>query len=205
MNPYAYAGSNPVMNTDPSGLASVGQILDDSAMRAASLNNTLQLAALSFAKVTWDVFGAENISRWADGQITSRIGLGIETAAAIPFVGPIAKLSKVASVSKYEVGTFDVLKGRSIVGDGLDIHHAMQKNPAGQVVPNYNPLSAPSIALPRAEHAMIPTLRGPYTGSARSLLAKDIMDMRNYTNVPNSSLIELIKLNKQMYPAAFIK
>ena len=98
-----------------------------------------------------------------------------------------------------------MLKGRSIVGDGLDIHHAMQKNPAGQVVPNYNPLSAPSIALPRAEHAMIPTLRGPYTGSARSLLAKDIMDMRNYTNVPNSSLIELIKLNKQMYPAAFIK
>lgn len=205
LNMFAYAGNNPVMNVDPSGLASVGQILDDSAMRAASLNNTLQLAALSFAKVTWDVFGAENISRWADGQITSRIGLGIETAAAIPFVGPIAKLSKVASVSKYEVGTFDMLKGRSIVGDGLDIHHAMQKNPAGQVVPNYNPLSAPSIALPRAEHAMIPTLRGPYTGSARSLLAKDIMDMRNYTNVPNSSLIELIKLNKQMYPAAFIK
>ncbi len=109
------------------------------------------------------------------------------------------------SVTKYEVGTFDALKRQSVAGDGLDIHHAMQKNPAQQIIGNYNPATAPSIALPRGEHAMIPTLRGEYTGSARSLLAKDIMDMRNKTNAPNDALKTLIQLNKRMYPEAFIK
>ncbi|ENW92415.1 hypothetical protein [Acinetobacter dispersus] len=81
----------------------------------------------------------------------------------------------------------------------------MQKNTAKQVIPNYDPLAAPSIELPRGEHAIIPTLKGLYTGSPRSLLAKDIMDMRNYTSAPNRSLIQLIEMNKQMYPSAFTR
>ncbi len=52
LNPYAYAGSNPVNAVDPSGLFTVGQMLDDSAMRAASMNNTLELAGLSYASAT---------------------------------------------------------------------------------------------------------------------------------------------------------
>ncbi|KHF76626.1 hypothetical protein PJ15_0350 [Acinetobacter sp. neg1] len=42
-----------------------------------------------------------------------------------------------------------------------------------------------------------------YTGSPRSLLVKDIMDMRNYTSTPNRSLIKLIEMNKKMYLTAF--
>ncbi|MCH7395997.1 hypothetical protein MMP66_17265 [Acinetobacter dispersus] len=75
----------------------------------------------------------------------------------------------------------------------------MQKNTAKQVIPNYDPLTAPSIALPRGEHAIIPTLKGVYAGS------KDIIDMRNYTSAPNRSLIQLIEMNKQMYPSAFTR
>lgn len=52
LNPYAYVGSNPVNAVDPSGLFTVGQMLDDSAMRAASMNNTLELAGLSYASAT---------------------------------------------------------------------------------------------------------------------------------------------------------
>ncbi|MDP3629854.1 MAG: hypothetical protein Q8S43_02715, partial [Actinomycetota bacterium] len=137
-------------------------------------------------------------------------------AAMIPFIGWGATTAKVVGrvdnavdsargVSKYEVGAFDALKSRSAAGDGLDIHHAIQKNPAGQVVGGYNPVNGPSIALPRAEHSGIPTIKGEYNGTARDLLAKDIRDLRNYTNAPNKSLLELIYLNKQMYPGAFGK
>ena len=108
-------------------------------------------------------------------------------------------------VGKYEVGAYDALKSKSVAGDGLDIHHAMQKNPAGQAVGGYNPATGPSIAVPRGEHSRIPTLKGEYSGSARDLLAKDIRDLRNYTNAPNSSLRDLIDLNKQTYPGAFGK
>ncbi|ETS31502.1 hypothetical protein PTE_02189, partial [Photorhabdus khanii NC19] len=106
---------------------------------------------------------------------------------------------------KYEVSTFDDLQRRSKVGDKLDIHHAAQKHPAGQVITGYDPKTAPSIALPRGEHKLIPTMKGPYTGSARDLLTKDIRDLRNYTNAPPSAIKDLLKLNKEMYSKAFTK
>jgi len=126
---------------------------------------------------------------------------------------PVGKLSKIAkvealvakNVEKYEVGTFASLKARSMAKDGLDIHHVMQKQPAGQVVKAYDPLTAPAIAVPRAEHLRIPNLRGEYEGLARDILARDLRNLRIYTNAPNSSLRELSALNKQMYPSAFIK
>jgi hypothetical protein len=74
-----------------------------------------------------------------------------------------------------------------------------------QVIPGYDRLIAPSIAIPQAEHRLIPTITGEFSGTARDLLAKDILDLRNYTNTPNSSLQELIRLNKDTYPSAFAK
>ena len=136
------------------------------------------------------------------------LGIDPDGNAGLLLVGTLAsiaagKASAAKGVGKYEVGAYDALKSRSVAGDGLDIHHAMQKNPAGQAVGGYNPANGPSIAVPRGEHSRIPTIKGEYTGSARDLLAKDIRDLRNYTNAPNSSLRELIDLNKQMYPGAF--
>jgi hypothetical protein len=107
-------------------------------------------------------------------------------------------------VVKYEVGIFKNLKKRS-KGDDFDIHHAPQKHPANQTVPGYDKNSAPSIAIPSNEHSRIPTSKGQYEGSPRELLAQTIRDLRNYTNVPNRSLQELITLNKQTYPDVFKK
>jgi RHS repeat-associated protein len=110
------------------------------------------------------------------------------------------------AVEKYEVGTFDNLTSRSVVGDGLDIHHAPQKQPAGHIIPGYDKATAPSIALPRAEHVAIPNMKGTQTaGNARQQLALDILNLRKYTNAPNSSLQQLIDLNKKMYPSTFKK
>lgn len=111
-----------------------------------------------------------------------------------------------SKVEKYEVGLFNDLKSRSEVGDGLDIHHVSQKQPAGQVIEGYNPNTAPSIALPSAEHKQIPILKGTQTsGGARQQLAKDVKDLRQNTNAPNQSLQQLIDLNKKTYPDAFKK
>jgi hypothetical protein len=105
-------------------------------------------------------------------------------------------------VKPYETGPYNDLSRRSS-GDGLDIHHAPQAHPASQVVPGYNTYTAPTIALPHAEHIAIPTIRGPYGGSPRDLLARDIRNLRNYTNAPNSALLDLIRLARQTYPGVF--
>lgn len=198
-NPYVYAGNSPVMNTDSTGL-----FIDT-------------FADIGFAG--YSIYSAYNNPSWMNiGAAVfdtaavfvpfapAGMGLSIRAADKIDDAASLGnKKNLLSNVSKYEVGTFDVLQRKSVVGDGLDIHHAMQKNPAKQIIEGYNPATAPSIAVPRAEHAAIPTLKGQYTGSARSLLAKDVMDMRKNTFASNSSLIELIQLNKQMYPSAFIK
>ncbi|WP_170978853.1 RHS repeat-associated core domain-containing protein [Pseudomonas asiatica] len=107
--------------------------------------------------------------------------------------------------SKYDIGIYGNLKNRSMLGDKLDIHHAMQAHPASQVIPDYNYISAPAIAVPRAEHIRIPTQKGIYTGSARQLLAKDIRDLRAHTGAPNECLQNLINLNKETYPTSLAK
>ncbi|EIS3742086.1 hypothetical protein LO908_004554 [Aeromonas hydrophila] len=108
-------------------------------------------------------------------------------------------------MKKYEVGAFNDLKNRSVSGDELDIHHAVQKHPAGQLINGYDPKTAPSIAIPKVEHQQIPTIKKTYNGTPRELLAKDIKDLRRYTNAPASAIRELISLNKEMFPEAFKK
>ena len=122
----------------------------------------------------------------------------------VQWVDPLG-LSKCNPTEKYEVGTFDDLKRRSKVGDELDIHHVMQKNPAGQIITGYDPKTAPSMAVPGAEHKQIPTIKGPFKGTARDLLAKDVKDLRNYTNAPPSAVRNLIRINKESFPKDFTK
>lgn len=108
-------------------------------------------------------------------------------------------------VQAYEVGTANALKARSAVGDALDIHHVGQARPLEQLVPGYSRATGPAIALPQTEHALIPTIRGTTTMSARDVLANDIRNLRNLTEAPNSSLQELIRLNKEMYPGPYAR
>jgi len=105
----------------------------------------------------------------------------------------------------YQVDLSDELNSNSEIGDNLDIHHGPQKQPASQILPNYNPNRAPAITLPNGEHMSMnnTNLTGQYTGTARDLLAKTIWDLRNTTGAPNSSLWDLIKQNKITYPTAY--
>lgn len=128
-------------------------------------------------------------------------GLGVVVGAVGIKLGQIGSTTK--GVSTYEVGTYDALRARSAVGDALDLHHVGQAHAMEQIVPGYSRATGPAIALPAAEHAAVPTLRGTVDMSPRSLLARDIWNLRQHTNAPNSSLLKLIELNKTMYPEAF--
>ena len=130
---------------------------------------------------------------------------GGEYAMAAFTLATLGKGNKVKKVAKYDVGAFNDLQKASAVGDNLDLHHVLQSHPGGQVIPGYDRATAPAIALPTREHKRINTVRGAYTGTARDQLAKDIRDLRRHTNAPNSSLQQLIQLNKQMYPGPLRK
>ncbi|MCD9461288.1 hypothetical protein, partial [Marinibactrum halimedae] len=138
-------------------------------------------------------------------EVTSNYAAGEFQQAGVAASGVAGMALTRRPVKKYEVGTFDDLTTRSVKGDKLDIHHAAQKHPAGQVIDGYDPKTAPSMAVPQREHRRIPTIKGTYSGNPRDLLSKDVRDLRNYTNAPNSNIKDLIRLNKEMFPDAFKK
>jgi hypothetical protein len=102
-------------------------------------------------------------------------------------------------VEPYQVGPYNELQDQSEVGDGLDLHHVPQGNPASQVIPGYDYSTAPSIALPQAEHLLVPNVSGLYGGSAEDLISGDLANLQTYTNAPQSSLDQLSQLIQEMY------
>jgi RHS repeat-associated protein len=173
-NRYSYVMNNPVNMTDPDGKCPI--CIDPK-----------ELALATYATA------AEFV---ADYVLEDGSGLDPEPRPDLerPAVSG-------AVVIAYQVGPVDKLRAAS-VGDGIDIHHAPQAKPAGQVISNYNPAKAPGMALPTQEHKAIPTQKGTYTGTARDLVAKDVRDLRNHTKAPNSAIQKLVKLIKEEFPAA---
>ncbi|MEF1257239.1 RHS repeat-associated core domain-containing protein, partial [Vibrio sp. M260112] len=109
---------------------------------------------------------------------------------------------------KYDVGAYDDIRGTV---PGLDAHHVGQKALMKKFVDGYDPATAPAILVPKVGH----TIKGPNgivsrstkgIDNARQLLARDIKELRRvYSDVPNSQLQKLIKMNKEMYPSSFQK
>jgi hypothetical protein len=130
---------------------------------------------------------------------------GILSGAVFLRAAALAASATSQGVQAYEVGTADALQARSHVGDNISIHHVGQAHAMEQLVPGYSRPTGPAIALPTMEHLQIPSLRGTVSLSPRQVLARDIWNLRNYTNAPNSNLQQSIQLNKQMYPGAFGK
>jgi len=106
----------------------------------------------------------------------------------------------------FEVGSYNELKG---VEAGLDAHHVGQKALMSEFIPGYDQKTAPSILVPKSGHtqgAGVVSRGKSGISNARQVLARDISELRRvYPNVPNSALEQLIRMNKAMYPAAFMK
>lgn len=102
------------------------------------------------------------------------------------------------SCAPYDVGPYNKLDS---VGDDLAKHHVAQKHMMAKLVPGYDAHTAPAIAIPTNEHLRIVPLRGnpPPAMTPRSLLARDISNLKAFTRAPRSALRSLIDLNKSMY------
>lgn len=124
-------------------------------------------------------------------------------------VGGTIAAAKTSS-NLWKVGSYSEIKGLEV---GLDAHHVGQKAVMKNFVPGYNLNTAPSILVPEVGH----TIRGVngivsrstsgFT-NAREVLARDIFELRRVyggQGIPNSSLQQLIQMNKTMYLGAFIK
>ena len=167
--------------------------------------------------------GAEPVMHTAiyayDAPAVARIDVGtsgdVESGSA-QFVGmrerPVSPegrsttfLTRKNATEAYDVGTFQDLTKASEPYDDLQIHHALQDHPAQQLIPGATRNGGPSIALPNAEHAAIPNLKGTVDLTPRQIMARDAWNLRNYTNAPNSAIQKLIALNKTAYPEAFLK
>jgi len=112
-------------------------------------------------------------------------------------------LAAKATPGKYTVGAYDDIRGTV---PGLDAHHVGQKAVMRDLVPGYDPATAPSILVPRAGHTrvgptgQVSTSTDGFT-SARDVVARDIRELRRvYPDVPNSQLQQLIQMNKDSYP-----
>lgn len=117
------------------------------------------------------------------------------------------------SSNLWKVGSYSELQGLEA---GLQAHHVGQKSLMSRLVPGYNPADAPSILVPEIGHVTnmpgigrVAATRGlgGFT-NARQVLARDIFELRRVygsQGIPNSSLQQLIQMNKTMYPGAFIK
>ncbi|MBP1617674.1 MAG: repeat-associated core protein [Bacteroidetes bacterium] len=113
----------------------------------------------------------------------------------------------------WKVGAYNELQG---LESGLQAHHVGQKRLMGKMVSGYNPANAPSKLVPEIGHVTnmpgigrVAATRGlgGFT-NARQVLARDIFEFRRVyggQGLPNSSLQQLIQMNKTMYPRAFIK
>jgi hypothetical protein len=109
----------------------------------------------------------------------------------------------------FRVGPFNEIQGKVL---GLDAHHVGQKALLGDLIPGYNPLTGPSILVPKVGHTIRHLERGIVSRSVeglttpRSVLARDIIELRRvYRDIPNSQLQELIRFNKTTYPQSFRK
>jgi hypothetical protein len=138
-------------------------------------------------------------------MLTAAVGVLV---AEIDVRSPVESGAPKSGPGKYTVGAYDDIRGAV---PGLDAHHVGQKAVMDKFVPGYNPGTAPSILVPKVGH----TIRGPdgivsrstdgFT-NAREVVARDIFELRRvYPDVPNSSLRELIDMNKTMYPGPMTK
>jgi len=215
VSPYASMYNDPILNSDflgdePDGCCK--ELLDniyDGAVNVARTFNTyvnpltpfVELASGKSVESDFNETKSRTTSA-SEAAITLIPGAKIEGAlfkVGERVLGQGIEKQAVKAVEKYEVGTADNLVSRSVKGDGLDIHHVSQKQPAGQLIAGYDKAKAPAIALSQAEHKAIPTLKGATTaGNARQQLAKDVKDLRKYTNAPNQSLQKVIELKKNV-------
>ena len=115
-----------------------------------------------------------------------------------------AATKKNVQKNQYSVGSYQDIRGVK----GLDAHHVGQKAMMKKLVTNYDEKTAPAILVPAEGHTVSKFEKGVVSRrvdenitNVRDLIARDIHELRRvYPDIPNSSLRQLVDMNKRMYP-----
>jgi hypothetical protein len=137
---------------------------------------------------------------------------GWSYAGLIPFVpagaGKIGKASaRFGNEAVYGVGIANDL--RKVPVQGTQIHHVPQTREAESLIGAFNSANKAgneaAIRLPISEHGAVSAAQAARkaTSSARDLLSDDIRILRNNTDAPNSQLLELIDIIKNLHLSDF--
>nr|WP_313905082.1 RHS repeat-associated core domain-containing protein [Xanthomonas prunicola] len=86
-NRYWYANNNPYRFSDPDGRQSVGEMIDENAMAAASRGDNASTYGWAFAGTTWNFFGAEGLSQVADKGAAAGKGNGAMAILEVATLG----------------------------------------------------------------------------------------------------------------------
>jgi len=130
------------------------------------------------------------------------------TSASGAVVEEVAEETVKGGSNLWKVDSYSKIRGAEI---GLDAHHVAQKAVMNSLIPGYNASTAPAILVPKLGHTVGSGVVSRSTGgftSARQVVARDIFELRRVyggLGIPNSSLQQLIQMNKNMYPSSFIK
>ena len=157
--------------------------------------------------------GLYHVARGRSGALTE---VGLAMVGAVPLIGDAGKVllkhgdeALDTASALYRVGPYNEIKG---IAPGLDAHHVGQKALMAKMIPDYDPLTAPAILVPKAGHSIRDLERGIVSRSTagletpRAVVARDIMELRRvYPDIPNAQLQQLIRSNKTAYPQFFIK
>jgi RHS repeat-associated protein len=159
--------------------------------------------------LAWDAMSGYISGKDRYGNGLSGTESTVKMLSAVPIMAVESAMTRVATNGAsrvFEVGSYNALRGVEV---GLDAHHVGQKALMSKFIPGYNANTAPSILVPKLGHTQgIGVLARGTSGltNARQVIARDIFELRRvHPNIPNSSLEQLIQMNKTMYPNAFIK
>ena len=155
----------------------------------------------------WDVIGIVLANSKPENQYAA---MALGALAIVASKGKATDDVLKAESNLWKVGIYSDLKGTQA---GLHAHHVGQSAVMNKMIEGYSHNSAPSILVPELGHVF----KGPFgrvstntrgLTTPRQVLSRDIMELRRVygpQGIPNSSLQELIQMNKTMYPGAFSK
>ncbi|MDX8255528.1 hypothetical protein [Acinetobacter pittii] len=209
MNPYIYAGANPISNVDSTGLdfnSNIDKVQRDESANLNALNDFLFNVTYAFNDA-WTFGLWSNFNNWYYGGSAfdpTSSGAYIGGFAAMAITGPSNIIKSSSKVIAGEAGSFATLSEKAVIGDGIEAHHIPQK-----ALGFTSEMNDGAIALTRAEH--IQTRTYGYKGALalredaklpfRTILSKDIMDVRKISGTKyNQGLLDLLKYYKQNYP-----
>ena len=122
--------NNPIGATDPDGR--LGKSVLQEAIEAQAPDDARRATQAVRVLASKDASSAD--------KVNAGVVLGIIIATNVPSLPGAEKkaASTTATLERYAVGTADELYARSVVGDGLDIHHVPQSHAARQVISDYD-------------------------------------------------------------------